>query len=64
MCIPINSNCDNLKLKNVSMTLTFEVGTWFLDATHGLDAVCAILICRPSGAYKIVVYHLPHTIKI
>jgi hypothetical protein len=26
-CVPINSNCDNVKLQIVSVTLTFEVET-------------------------------------
>jgi hypothetical protein len=39
LCVPINSNCDNMKLQNVSVTLTFEVETKFLDATHRLDVV-------------------------
>jgi hypothetical protein len=45
LCVLIYSNCDNVKLQNVSVTLTFEVGTWFLDATHRLDVVdiCAKL---------------------
>jgi hypothetical protein len=45
MCVPIYSNCDNVKLQNDSVTLTFEVGTWFLDATHrlGLVDICANL---------------------
>jgi hypothetical protein len=44
MCVPIYSNCDNVKLQNDSMTLTFEVGTWFFDVTHRLDVVdiCAM----------------------
>jgi hypothetical protein len=25
LCVPINSNCDNEKLQNVSVALTFEV---------------------------------------
>jgi hypothetical protein len=25
--VPINSNCDNVKFQNVSVTLTFKVGT-------------------------------------
>jgi hypothetical protein len=37
MCVPIYSNCNNVKLQNDSVTLTFEVGKWFLDATHHLD---------------------------
>jgi hypothetical protein len=37
--VPINFNCDNVKLQNVSVTLTFEVETLFLDATHRLDVV-------------------------
>jgi hypothetical protein len=39
LCVPINFNCDNVKLQNVSVTLSFEVGTWFLDATHRFDVV-------------------------
>jgi hypothetical protein len=39
LSVPINSNCDNVKLQNVNVTLTFEVETWFLDATHRLDVV-------------------------
>jgi hypothetical protein len=27
LCVPINSICDNVKLQNVSMTLTYEVET-------------------------------------
>jgi hypothetical protein len=27
LCVPINSNCDNVKLQNVNVTLTFEVET-------------------------------------
>jgi hypothetical protein len=27
LCVPINSNCDNVKIQNVSVTLTFEVET-------------------------------------
>jgi hypothetical protein len=25
LCVPIYSNCDNVKLQNVSVTLTFEI---------------------------------------
>jgi hypothetical protein len=39
MSLAINSNCDNVNLQNISVTLTFDVGTWFLDATHRLDVV-------------------------
>jgi hypothetical protein len=39
MCVPIYSNCDNVKLQNDNVTLTFEEGTRFLDATHRLDVV-------------------------
>jgi hypothetical protein len=39
MCVPINSNCDHVKLQNVSVTLTFKVGKWFLNATHCFDVV-------------------------
>jgi hypothetical protein len=39
MCEPINFYCDKVKLQNVSVTLTSEVWTLFLDATHRLDMV-------------------------
>jgi hypothetical protein len=26
MCVPLNSYCDKVKVQNVSVTLTFEVG--------------------------------------
>jgi hypothetical protein len=39
MCVPINSNCDNVKLQYVSLTLTSELGARFFDATHRLDVV-------------------------
>jgi hypothetical protein len=55
--VPINSNCDklNVKLQNDSVTLTFEVGTCFLDAKQHIDVVdiCAILFQNPS-MYDIV----------
>jgi hypothetical protein len=31
MCVPINSDCDKVKLQNVSVTLTFEAGVGVLD---------------------------------
>jgi hypothetical protein len=34
MCVPMNYNYE---LQNGTVTLIFEVGTWLLDATHGLD---------------------------
>jgi hypothetical protein len=39
-----------VKLENVSVTMTFEVETWFLDATHCVDVVniCAKLFQNPS----------------
>jgi hypothetical protein len=45
MCVPSNSNCENVNFQTVSVTLTFEVGTWVLDATRRLDVVniCAKL---------------------
>jgi hypothetical protein len=45
MCVPIYSNCDNVKLQNDSVALTFEVGTWFVDAAQRLDVehICAKL---------------------
>jgi hypothetical protein len=39
MCVPINSYCYEVKLQNVSVTMTFEIGTWILGATHRLDVV-------------------------
>jgi hypothetical protein len=39
ICVPIFSNCDNVKLQNDSVTLTFEVETEFLDVTHRLNVV-------------------------
>jgi hypothetical protein len=58
ICIPVNSNCDNVKLQNDSVTLTFEVGTWFLDVTHCLDVVdiCAKLFQNPSMNDKVTVW--------
>jgi hypothetical protein len=55
MCVHIYSKCDNVKLQNDSVTLTFEVGMWFLDATHHLDEVdiCAKLFKNPSMYYKV-----------
>jgi hypothetical protein len=35
LCVPINSNCDNVKLQNGSVTLTFEGG----DVILGSDAL-------------------------
>jgi hypothetical protein len=57
ICVHIYSNCDNVKLLNVNVTLTFEVGTWFLDATHCFDVVdiCAKLFQNPSMYDKITV---------
>jgi hypothetical protein len=57
MCVPIYSNWDNVKLQNDSVTLTFEVGRWFLDATHSLDVVdiCAKLFQNPSMYEKFTV---------
>jgi hypothetical protein len=48
--VPINSYCDNVKFQNDSVTFTFEVGMWFLDATHRLDVVdiCVKLFQNPS----------------
>jgi hypothetical protein len=47
-----------VKLQNDSMTLTFEVGTWLLNATHRLDVVdiCAQLFQNPSMYDKITVW--------
>jgi hypothetical protein len=56
-CVPIYSNWDNVKLQNDSVTLTFEVGMWFLDVTHRLDVVdiCAKLFQNPSMFDKVTV---------
>jgi hypothetical protein len=58
MCVPIYSNCDKVKLQNYSVTLTFEVRTWFLDATYRLDVVhiCAKLFQNPSMYDKVTVW--------
>jgi hypothetical protein len=50
-------NCNNVKFQNDSVTLTFEVGTWFLNATHHLDVVdiCAKLFHNPSIYDKVTV---------
>jgi hypothetical protein len=52
----INS-CDNVKLQNVSVTLTFEVRTWFFDASHCLDVVdiWAKLFQNPSMYDKVTI---------
>jgi hypothetical protein len=57
ICIPIYSNCDNVKLQNDSVTLIFEVGTWFLNATNRLDVVdiWAKLFQNPSMYDKVTV---------
>jgi hypothetical protein len=57
MCVPIYSECDNLKVQNDSVTLTFEVGTWFLDETHRLAVVdiCVKLFQNPSMYDKVAV---------
>jgi hypothetical protein len=57
LCEHINTNCDNVKHQNVSLTLTFEVGMWFLNATHRLDVVdvCAKLFHNPSMYDKVTV---------
>jgi hypothetical protein len=57
LCVPISSYCDNVKLQNDSVTLTFEVGMWFFDATHCLDVVdiCAKLFQNPSIYDKVTV---------
>jgi hypothetical protein len=55
--VPIYSNCDNVKLQNDSVTLTFEVSMWFLDAAHRLVVVdiCAKLFQNPSMCDKVTV---------
>jgi hypothetical protein len=57
MCVLIYSNCDNVKLQNDIVTLTFEVGTLFLDATHRVDVVdiCAKLFPNASIYDKVTV---------
>jgi hypothetical protein len=59
MYVPINSNCDNVKLQTVSVILTFEVGTWSFDATNHLDLVdiCAKLFQNLSMYDKFTVGH-------
>jgi hypothetical protein len=56
-CVPINSNCDNVKLKYDSVTLTCKVWTWFLNAKHRLDVVdiYAKLFQNPSMYDKLKV---------
>jgi hypothetical protein len=54
MCVPIFSHWDNVKLQNDSVTLTFEVGMWFLDATHRLDVVDRLFL-NPSMYDKVKV---------
>jgi hypothetical protein len=57
MCVPIYSICDNVKLQNDSVTLTFEIGTWFLDVTHRFDMVdiCDKLFRNSSMYEKVTV---------
>jgi hypothetical protein len=57
MCVPIYSNCNNMKLQNDNVTLNFEVGTWFLNATQCFDVVdiCAKLFQKPSMYDKVTV---------
>jgi hypothetical protein len=43
VCVPIYSNCDYVNLQHDSVTLTFEAGTWFLDATDCLDVVFQVI---------------------
>jgi hypothetical protein len=39
MFVPKISNCDGMNLQNVSVTLTFEEGTWFLNVIQRSDVV-------------------------
>jgi hypothetical protein len=39
MCVPIISNCDSANFQNISVTLTFEEGTWFLDASQRCNVI-------------------------
>jgi hypothetical protein len=57
MCVPSNSNCENVNFQTVSVTLTFEVGTWVLDATRRLDVVniCAKVFKKPLMRNKVTV---------
>jgi hypothetical protein len=58
MCMPIFSNCDSVNLHYISVTLTFEEGTWFFDATqrcHVID-ICAKLFQNPSMHDKATVW--------
>jgi hypothetical protein len=53
--VPIISNYDSVNLQNISVTLTFEEGTWFLDTTeccHETD-ICAKLFQNPSMLDKV-----------
>jgi hypothetical protein len=54
MCVPIYSKCDNVKLN--TLTLTFEVGTWIMDATHlAVVDICVKLFQNPSMYVKVTV---------
>jgi hypothetical protein len=58
MFVSINSNYDNVKLQNVSVTLTFEVGACILDTTHCLHVVDigATLFQNPLMYDKVTVW--------
>jgi hypothetical protein len=58
MCVFIDSHSDTVNIQNVSVTLTFEEGTWFLDATLRSDVVdiCAKLFQNPSMHDKVAVW--------
>jgi hypothetical protein len=57
MCVPIYSYYNNVNLKNDSVILAFEIWTWFLNETDGLDVVdiCANLFKNPSMYDKVTV---------
>jgi hypothetical protein len=57
-CVYLFTLIDNVKFQNDSVTLTFEVGTWFLDTTHRLLVVdiCAKLFQNPSMYDKVTVW--------
>jgi hypothetical protein len=58
MRVPIISNCDSMNLQKIGVTLTYEEGSWFLDATHHCHVIdiCAKLLQNPSMHYKVTVW--------
>jgi hypothetical protein len=56
--VPVICNCDSMNLQNISVTLTFEEGTWFPDATkccYEID-ICAKLFQNPSMHDKVTAW--------